>query len=70
MLLMEDIRRLSHNLNVFNCCHIYREENRTIDCLANKGGYSTNSNIWWSEFPRNVKKFAFEDYCELSLPSL
>ena len=66
MLLMEDIWRLSHNLNTYSCCHIYREPTRTTYCLANKGIYSTNSNILWSEFPRYVKKFAFEDYCSLS----
>ena len=25
ILLMEDIWGLAHNLNIFNCCHIYRE---------------------------------------------
>ena len=55
MLLMEDIWRLSHNLNIYNCCHIYREANRTTDCLVEKGIYMTNSNIWWSNFPKDVK---------------
>ena len=45
ILLMEDIWRLSHNPNIYNCCHIYREANRTVDCLAKKGIYMTNSNI-------------------------
>ena len=40
--------------------------NRTIDGLAKKGICNTYSNIWWSEFPRDVRKFAFEDYCGLS----
>ena len=39
---------------------------RTIDCLAKKGIFNTNSIIWWSDFPRDVRKFAFEDYCGLS----
>ena len=66
MMLMEDIWRLSHNLNIYNCCHIYREANRIVDCLAKKCIYMTDSNIWWLEFPRDVKKFTFEDYCGLS----
>ena len=45
ILLMEDIWRLSQDLNIYNCCHIYREANRTTDCLAKKGIYNTNPNI-------------------------
>ena len=65
MLLMEDIWRLSHNLNIYNCCHIYKETNRTTDCLAKIDIYMTNSNNWWPDFPMNVKNFAFEDYYDL-----
>ena len=67
LLLMEDIWRLYHNLNIYNYCRIYREANRTTDYLAKKGIYMTNSNILWSDFPMDVKKFAFEDYYGLSL---
>ena len=62
ILLMEDNWRLSQNLNIYNCCHIYREANQTTYCLAKKG----ICNTWWSEFPRDVRKFAFEDYHGLS----
>ena len=58
--------RLFQNLNIYNCCRIYKEVNRTIDGLAKKGFCNTHSNIWWLEFPRDVRKFAFEDYCGLS----
>ena len=37
MLLMEDIWKLSQDLNIYNCRHIYKEANRIADCLANKG---------------------------------
>ena len=56
ILLMEDIWGLAHNLNIYNCCHIYREANRTTDCLAKKGICNTNSVIWWAEFTRDVRK--------------
>ena len=67
---MEDIWRLSQNLNVYNCCHIYKEANRTMDGLAKKGIYNSNPNIWCSDFPRDVIKFGFEDYCGLSFNRL
>ena len=65
-ILVEDIWKLSHSLNIFNCCHVYREANRTTDCLAKKGICNPNLNIWWSDFPRDVRKYVFEDYCKLS----
>ena len=34
---MEDIWKLSHGLNIYECRHVYREANRTADCLAKKG---------------------------------
>ena len=37
ILLMGDIWKLCQDLNIYNCCHIYRESNRTSDCLAKKG---------------------------------
>ena len=49
LLLMEDILNLSHNLNIYVCCHesnktvdvlkknhVYKEDNIIIDCLAKK----------------------------------
>ena len=66
ILLMEDIWRLFQGLNIYNCCHIYREVNRRTDCLAKKGIYNTNPNIWCSDFPRDAIKFSFEGYCSLS----
>ena len=66
ILLIEDIWGLTQDLNILNCCHIYREANRITDCLAKKGICNTNSVIWWSEFPKDVRNFAFEDYCGTS----
>ena len=62
MLLMEDIWKLSQNLYIYGCCHIYRETNRITYCLANKGIYNLDSIIWWSNFPYDVRKFNFEYY--------
>ena len=59
---MEKIQRLSQNLNIHNCNHVYREANRTADCLAKKGIYNVDSNIWWSNFLRDVLNFGFDDY--------
>ena len=35
-LLMEDIWKLSQDLNIYNYGYIFREENRTTDCLTKK----------------------------------
>ena len=40
ILLMEDIRSLSQNLNIDRSCHIYREANRITYCLIKKGIYN------------------------------
>ena len=45
ILLMGDIWRLSQNLNIYKCNHIYREANRTTDYLTKKCIYNTNPNI-------------------------
>ena len=66
ILLIEDIWRLSKSLNIFNCYHIYREANRTSYYLVKKGICNPTSSIWWSNFLRDVRKYTFEDYCELS----
>ena len=63
ILLIANIWRLSQDLNIYNCCHIYKATNRTTDCLSKKDIYNTNHNIWCSDFPMNVIKFGFEDYC-------
>ena len=34
IILMEDIWKLSHDLNIYNCCHIYREVNRTTNFFS------------------------------------
>lgn len=34
ILLMDDIWKLSRDLNIYKCCHIYWKANRTTDCLA------------------------------------
>lgn len=54
-LLIEDIWNLSRDLNICSCHHVYREANRTTDCLAKKGMRITNSRIWRSFFPKDVK---------------
>ena len=45
ILLMEETQRLSQNLYIHNCNHVYREENRTTDYLAKKCIYNVDSNI-------------------------
>lgn len=61
MLLMEDIWKLTHDLNIHNCHHIYRKTNRIAYCLVKK------KNLQYRVyFPRVVTKFEFEDYYDLS----
>ena len=42
---IEDIWKLSHDQNIYNCCYIYRKTNRIIDCLTKKCIFYTDSNI-------------------------
>ena len=42
----ENTWKLSQDLNIYNCCHIYRKANRTTNCLAKKGICNTDSKIW------------------------
>ena len=51
ILLMEDVWSLSRNLNIYCCCHIYWEANRSADCLAKNGIFITDSYIWRINFP-------------------
>ena len=57
-----DIWKLSQDLNVYICGHVYKETNRTVDCLAKKGLSILDSKVWWSNFPKNVIYISFEDY--------
>lgn len=65
-LLMEDIRKLTQDLDIFNYRHIYREANQTTDYLTKKDICNIEPIIWRSYFPREVTKFGFEDYCDPS----
>ena len=51
---MEDICKLSRNLNIYSCHHVYREANRTADCLFKKGIGIIDLRTWWSNFPKDV----------------
>ena len=46
ILLMEDIyKKSSLSLNIYECYHVYKETNRTSNCLAKKGISILESNI-------------------------
>ena len=62
MLLMEDIWKLTQDLNIYNYHHIYREANRTTNCLAKKYICNVEPIIWRSKFSRDVTKFGLEGY--------
>ena len=51
---MDDIWKLSQDLNVYIRRHVYREANRTVNCLAKKGLSISYSNVWWSNFSKDV----------------
>ena len=61
LLLMKDIWKSSQDLNIYVCQHVYRETNRTTNCLARKGLIILDSNILWSNFPKDVTYISFED---------
>ena len=63
MILMKDIWKLSEDLNIYSCHPVYREANRTVDCIAKKGNGIIDSRIWMSNFPKDVTNISFEDYC-------
>ena len=63
-ILMEDIWKLSNDLNIYSCHYVYREANRTTDCIAKKGITGIiDSKIWFSNFPKDIANINFEDYC-------
>ena len=45
LLLIDDIGKLSHDLNIYVCQHVYREMNRIIDCLAKKKLNNLDSSV-------------------------
>ena len=65
-ILMEDIWKLSRDLDIYSCHHVYREANRTIDCLAKKGIGIIDSRTWWSNFLKDVTNISFQHNCGLS----
>ena len=44
--ILEDIWKLSRDLNIYSCHHVYREANRTADCLIKKGIGIIDSKTW------------------------
>ena len=63
---MKDIWGFSQDLNIYHCCHIYKEVNIIMDGLAMKGIYNINPKILCSSFYRDYIKFGFEEYYDLS----
>ena len=63
LLLMEDIWNLSQSLNIYVCRHVYRECNRTANCLAKKRLISLDYSVWWSNLSKDVTNISFHDYC-------
>ena len=63
MLLMENIWKLAHDLDIYICRHVYKEENRTANCLAKKRISILESSVWWSNFLNDMVNVSFEDYC-------
>ena len=44
----------SQDLNVYIRRHVYSEANRTANGLAKKGLSISYSNVWWSNFSKDV----------------
>ena len=60
---MEDIWKLSEGLNIYSCHCIYKEANRTADCITKKDISIIDSRIWMSNFSKDVTNISFQDYC-------
>ena len=60
---MEDIWKLSRDLNILTCCHVYREADRPTDCLVKKGIGILDSRNWLSNFLKDVTYTSFVEYC-------
>ena len=43
------IWKLSEDLNIYSCHHVYEKANKTTDCLT-KRGLGITSTTWWSNF--------------------
>ena len=61
-ILMEDIWKLSKELNIYTCPYIYREANRTTYCISKKGIGIIDLRILLSNFPKDITNISFEDY--------
>ena len=59
---MEDIWKLSRDLNIYSCHHVYREANKTTDHLAKKGIRILYLRNWLSNFPKDANYNNFVDY--------
>lgn len=46
MSIVKDIWKLSQDLNIYDCQHVYREVNTTVDRLAKKDIDGIDSIIW------------------------
>ena len=60
---MEDIWKLSRDLNIHSCYYVYREANRIADCLVKKGIGILDSRNWLSNFSKDVAYNSFVQYC-------
>ena len=56
---MEDILKLSEDLNMYSHHHVYKEVNRTVNCIAKKDISIIDSRIW---LPKDVTNISFKGY--------
>ena len=61
-ILIEDIWKLSRDLNIYSCHHVYREANRTVDCRVKKGISIIDSKTWLSNFLKDIINISFKKY--------
>ena len=59
-ILIKNIWKLSHDLNIYNCYHVYKETNKTTDYLAKKIIDIIDSRNLCSNFLKDVINISFE----------
>ena len=62
ILLMDNIQKLFHDLNIYDCCHIYRKTNRIVDCLTRNVFFIQNQSFSGQISLKMLENLVFKDH--------